>query len=190
MHPAHEQLRGINRDRLLAVLEPILRAHGVEPVECLWRTERGGRVLHLTVERPGATEPGAGVTLDLCSEISRDLSVALDVADVLPGSYRLEVGSPGVERVLYSPQDYARFAGHAAKIKLREVVDGQKTFRGLLKGLDDAGRVVLETDTGELCVEPARIETGQLVFDWQRALGNGQGAPRTRRRKRAAQRSR
>jgi len=67
----------------------------------VWRTDRSGWLLEVTVERPDSTIPGAGVTVDLCSEISRDLSAALDVADVIQQRYRLEVGSPGLERALY-----------------------------------------------------------------------------------------
>ena len=100
MNVAHEHLHGLDRDRVIAVVEPVLRAHNVEGVELVWRTDRAGWVLELTVERPGSTLPGAGVTIDLCSEISRDLSAALDVADVIDARYSLQVGSPGLERAL------------------------------------------------------------------------------------------
>ena len=190
---AHQQLPGIDAERLTAVLEPILRAHGVEGVELVWRPDQGGWLLELTIERPDTRIPGAGITIDLCSEISRDLSAALDVADVIPRSYRLQVGSPGVERALYVKQDYARFAGQLAKIKLHEAIDGQKVYSGTLHGLDDAGRILLETERGELAIEFETIHSARLVFDWGTtgaSAGRGKGpARRPNNRGRAARRS-
>ena len=178
MHVAHEKLHGLDRDRLLAVVEPVLRAHGVEAVELVWRTERGEWVLELTVERPDSRIPGAGITLDLCSDISRQLSAALDgIEELIPGHYRLEVGSPGLDRALYAPRDYARFAGQNAKLKLREPVDGQRVLLGTLHGLDDDGRIVIETERGEILVDFATIEHGRLVFDWS-APAPRSGKPR------------
>jgi ribosome maturation factor RimP len=175
----YEKLHGIDRDGLLRVVEPVLRAHEVDAVELMWRTDGRGRVLELTVERPGSRIPGEGVTLDLCAEISRDLSVALDVSDLIPTSYRLEVGSPGLERRLYSVQDYARFAGQLAWIKLKEPLEGQRVQRGTLQGLDDDQNILLSTERGVLRLQMESIESAHLVFDWnahQRASGRDQGA--------------
>lgn len=169
MKLAHESLKGLDRDRIHSVVEPILAAHGVDAVELLWRSDPRGWVLYLTVEKPGTTEPGAGVTLDLCAEISRDLSAALDVADVISARYRLEVGSPGVDRALYGPADYARFSGRKAKLKLREPVSGQRVLSGMLKGLNESGSVVLECDGREHQIPPGQIESGRLSFDWKTA---------------------
>ena len=170
MQPGYESLRGLDRDRLMSAVEPVLRAHGVEPVELIWRSDPRGWLLYLTVERPGTSEPGLGVTLDLCADISRDLSAALDVAEVISLRYRLEVGSPGVDRALYGLADYARFAGRLAKVKLRQPLDGQKLLRGNLRGVED-GSVVLECDGKELRLQPEQIESGRLVFDWQASRG-------------------
>jgi ribosome maturation factor RimP len=164
---AHEKLTGLDRDRVIAAVEPVLRAHGVEAVELVWKTDRGGWLLELTIERPDSRLPGAGVTIDLCSDISRDLSAALDVADVIPHAYRLEVGSPGLDRALYGRRDYERFAGQLAKLKLKEPQpDGQRVVEGTLHGLDDGGRVELETSKGLLTFELENIESARLVFDW------------------------
>ncbi|MGC4086422.1 MAG: ribosome maturation factor RimP [Polyangiaceae bacterium] len=143
----------------------MLSAHAVDAVELVWRTDRTGWVLELTIERPEARLPGEGVTLDLCSEISRDLSAALDVADAIPHRYRLEVGSPGLERALYTTRDYARFAGQSARLKLKDPIDGQHVLRGLLQGLDEQGKVLLDSERGELLALPLDgIESARLVF--------------------------
>jgi ribosome maturation factor RimP len=173
MQLGHESLRGLDRDRLVTVVEPVLRAHGVDAVELIWRSADGkGMLLYVTVERPGTSDPSAGVTLDLCAEISRDISAALDVADFMPGRYRLEVGSPGVERALYVERDYVRFSGRQAKLKLRQpLADGQRVLRGCLKGTDAEGHVVIESDGNEHALALSQIDGAHLVFDWQAARG-------------------
>jgi ribosome maturation factor RimP len=161
---AYEKLKGLDRERLLEAIEPVLRAHGLDGVEMIWRTDNRGWVLYVTVERPGTTDAGAGVTLDDCTELSRDLSTALDVADVISNAYRLEVGSPGLERNLYQLADYQRFAGQTARVKCREEVLGQRLLRGALNGVDDAARVLMRTDHGDVALGFEMIESGQLVL--------------------------
>jgi ribosome maturation factor RimP len=166
MQIAHEKLHGLDRTRVLAAVVPVLSAHQVDVVELVWRTDRGGWVLEITLERPGSRVPGEGITLDLCSDISRELSAALDVDDTIPQRYRLEVGSPGVERALYGNGDYARFAGRSARIKLKEAREGQYVLYGVLQGVEGEGRIVLELDRGErieLSLEV--IESARLVFE-------------------------
>lgn len=165
---AHEKLPGLDRERVLAAVEPILAAHRVDGVELVFKTDRGGWVLELTIEKSGERMPGAGITVDLCSEISRELSMALDVADCIPHRYRLEVGSPGVERSLYSLSDYERFAGQPAKLKLKQPRNSEYVIMGALHGLSPDKRVAIQTERGEL-IELAldEIDNGHLVFDWK-----------------------
>ena len=172
MKLAYESLKGLDRDRVISVVEPVLRAHGVDVVELIWRSDQRGWVLYLTIERPDSPDPSLGITLDLCADISRDLSSVLDLAEVITTArYRLEVGSPGIERTLYSIADYARFTGKQAKVKIRQPIDGQRVLQGELKGLDGAGNVILDVEGREHHLEPEQIETGRLWFDWQAARG-------------------
>lgn len=179
---SHIKLPGLDGNRLLAVVEPVLKAHRVAGVELIWRTDRGGMVLELTVEKPDSKAPGVGITVDLCSDISRDLSAALDAHDVIPQRYRLEVGSPGVERALYIESDFVRFAGQAAKIKLTELLplEGplgkQRVLRGVLFGWNSQGEVELETDQGMVAIPRDKIASARLLFDMQRALGGSPSA--------------
>src|ERR1700712_3741381 len=101
------------RERLPAVIEPVVSAHGAELCDFELKNENGW-VLRIYVERLGATAnklstKAAAIDLDLCSNIARDLSPALDVADPIPYRYHLEVGSPGVERPLRKTEDFVRF---------------------------------------------------------------------------------
>jgi ribosome maturation factor RimP len=179
---AHEKLPGLDRERVLAAVEPILAAHRVDGVELLFKTDRGGWVLELTIEKPGERIPGAGITVDLCSEISRELSAALDVADCIPHRYRLEVGSPGVERALYSVTDYERFAGQPAKLKLKQARNSEYVISGTLSGLSPEKRVLIQTERGELVeLSLDEIDNGHLIFDWKSA-GPRSGGPKSARR--------
>lgn len=162
----HDKLPGLDRDRVLAAVEPVLRAHNVEGVELRWRTDHTGWLLELTIERPGSRIPGDGVTVDLCGEISRDLSAALDVADVIGPRYRLEVGSPGLDRALYARSDFERFAGQNARIKLREPIGSEHVVRGTLHGLDGSGAILIDTERGEMGIAFENIDKAQLLFDW------------------------
>ncbi|HVY26522.1 MAG TPA: ribosome maturation factor RimP [Polyangiaceae bacterium] len=179
---AHEKLPGLDRERVLAAVVPILAAHRVDAVELMFKTDSGGWVLQLTIEKPGERMPGAGITVDLCSEISRELSTALDVADCIPHRYRLEVGSPGVERALYSVSDYERFAGQPAKLKLKKPRNSEYVLIGTLSGASPEQRIVIQTERGELVeLSLDEIDNGHLVFDWKSG-GSRPGGPKAARR--------
>lgn len=169
------KLAGLPAERLLSVVEPVLTAHGLEGVELVWKTDNRGWVLYLTVERPGTSQTGAGVTLDDCSELSRDLSAALDVEDLVPGAYRLEVGTPGIERRLYTVGDFQRFAGQTVKVKLQKPLDGEYTLRGELRGVNEAGQVMMvrqlpgkaNAETPEpVSLDLDNVQTAHLVLEW------------------------
>ncbi len=170
-------LHGIDRDALERVVEPIVHAHGAEVVGMEFRPERGGWVLRVTVEKAGAAEHrlstrDAAVDLDLCANVSRDLSTALDVADLIPHTYHLEVSSPGVERPLRDLRDYARFDGHKAKLKLREPIEApregsarQRVIVGILDGV--AGEHVAVVEGSRRHEIPlSNIESARLVFEF------------------------
>jgi ribosome maturation factor RimP len=182
MNVAYEKLAGLDADRIKAALGPVLVAHAVECVELVWRTDRGGWVLEVTIEY-GADDPRKSVTLETCAELARDLSAALDVADCIAQKYTLEVGSPGVERSLYTPRDYGRFAGQTARIKLKLPDAGQHVIFGTLRGLDAQGHVLVETERGELkSIELAGIQSGRLLFQWKGTVV-GASAPARRAQK-------
>lgn len=176
MRIAHEKLAGLDREKIVSALEPVLTVHGVDCVELVWRSDRGEPVLEVTIERPDTRDPGAGVTLDLVSDVSRDLSAALDAADAIDRHYRLEVGSPGVERALYDAHDYERFTGHDAKLKLKKPVGGDYVVTGTLEGVVE-GKVALSVRGKSVLVELSDVDKGHLVFSWKRDKPAGGHAP-------------
>lgn len=121
-------------------------------------------VVAVTPSRP---LPERGVTLEVCSKVSRDLSTALDVLELIEGNYRLEVGSPGLERRLYTLEDYRRFSGRLAKLKLASAIEGQYVLLGKLGGVNAEGRVVIVVDGVEHAVTLENVRSGQLAIDWQ-----------------------
>ena len=111
--------------------------YGLEIFDVQFRREAHGMVLRVQIDRPGPEATAdESVSVDDCANVSRDLSAILDVEDVVPTAYTLEVSSPGLDRPLRHAQDYARFAGRRAKIVMREKVDGQAFFKGRLAGVD------------------------------------------------------
>src|SRR5262245_4492563 len=176
MRIAHEKLVGLDREKVISALEPVLHAHAVDCVELVWRTDRGEAVLEVTVERPETRDPGSGVTLDLCAEISRDLSASLDAADCIDRRYRLEVGSPGVERALYGASDYERFAGRGAKLKLKKPLKGEDGVEGTLDGVSE-GKIAILVRGERSLVELADVDKAHLVFAWKRDKPAGGHAP-------------
>ena len=121
---------------LRAAIEPLAVAHGVSLVDVGWTTEHGARTLRVTIERPsaGSSTSGFGVTVDDCAEFSRDASSVLDLLPGLDHAYSLEVSSPGLDRPLRTVDDFKRFTGQLAKVKLtKPASDGQRLLRGLIE---------------------------------------------------------
>jgi ribosome maturation factor RimP len=166
MSITYTKVTGLDEARLVALIEPVLLAHEVVGVELLWKTDSLGWVLSISVEKADAKLPGEGVTIDLCAELSRELSNLFDAENVIPSAYRLEVGSPGLERALYTRNDFGRFSGWLAKVKLREPIDGARSIQGRISGLDDTDHVRFETESGNIAVPFEGIAAARLVFDW------------------------
>ena len=123
-------------------------AHGLEIFDVQLRREAGGMVLRVQIDRPGpAATAEDSVSVGDCAEVSRELSAILDVEDIVPTSYILEVSSPGLDRPLRHAEDYHRFSGRRAKLVMREAIDGQRFFKGRLGGVED-NAVLIDADDG------------------------------------------
>lgn len=145
--------------------EAVCAAHGLALVDARFTTEHGF-VLKVLLERPGSDlRTGAGVSLDDCQAVSRDLSTALDVAeDITPeGAYRLEVGSPGLDRPLFSLSDYARFTGEKVRLQTYRPLDGRRRFSGTLVGVD-GDEIKLDQDGQVLTVQHSEIAKANLIY--------------------------
>lgn len=124
--------------------------YDLEVFDVQFRREGRGMVLRVQIDRPGPAATAAdSVSVEDCAHVSRDLSAILDVEDVVPAAYTLEVSSPGLDRPLRRPDDYRRFAGRRAKLVMREAIDGQRYFKGCLGGLDDSSDAPVVLIDGE-----------------------------------------
>ena len=108
------------------IIEPVLDEMGFRLV----RVRLTASTLQIMAERPDGT-----FTIDDCEAVSRAISPLIDVEDPVPQSYQLEVSSPGIDRPLVRPEDFARWAGHEAKVELVKPLAGRKRFRGIIAGM-------------------------------------------------------
>ena len=106
-----------------------------------------------------------GITVDDCQKVSYQVSGVLDVNDPIPGHYTLEVSSPGMDRLLFRPDDYRRFAGSLVKLRLAYPVEGRRKFTGRLQGLED-GNVLLELDGEQLSLPLDQVDQARLVPEY------------------------
>ena len=139
------------------MVTPVLADAGCELADIEFRRESRGWVLRFYIDRPG------GVTIDDCALVSRQLSAILEVEDPIDSGYTLEVSSPGLERPLTRDQDFIRFRGSRAKIKLEEPLEGRRVFTGRIEGLDD-DKVVLGLDDKEVRLPLEKIVRARLLL--------------------------
>ena len=141
------------------VIEPILESQGFELVDLEYRRETPGWVLRVYLDREG------GVTLEDCTGVNHEVGAVLEVKDLIPNAYVLEVSSPGLTRPLKKPQDFDKFRNQLVKIKLFEPQDGRKNFKGTLLGLEENKvRVKVDQQVFELPLE--RIAKANLEIDF------------------------
>lgn len=136
--------------------DPLCRAEGVELVYVEYQREHGGLTLRLYLDKPG------GITLDDCTNISRQLGDILDVGLESQPPYRLEVSSPGQQRPLGKLSDFERFKGCRAKVRTNRPLNGQKNFSGTLDGVSGSG-VQLILNSGPITIALADIVKAHLI---------------------------
>lgn len=145
--------------RVSRVVRPILARQGVELVEVCYLREQGSWVLRIFIDKPG------GVSLDDCVQVSRSIEDVLDVEDMIPHRYRLEVSSPGLDRVLKTESDFQRFCGRRARIQTLRPLEGRKNFKGRILACDQ-GVVTLQDAQGSVFRIPlAWVAKSRLEID-------------------------
>ncbi len=130
--------------RIHEIIERVATREGLELVHAEMVGSHKNATLRIYIDKPD------GVTLEDCALVSEQVGLILDVEDLIPHEYVLEVASPGLDRGLYKPSDYERFAGLPAHIKLTAPLNGQRNFHGTLMGLEPEGEpaALLEDQTG------------------------------------------
>jgi ribosome maturation factor RimP len=131
-------------ERVREIAERVAASDGLEIVEIEFLGGGKARMLRVFLDKPAAgNEPLSGVTHEDCANFSREFGTILDVEDVMPGSYTLEVSSPGLDRKLIKAADFSRFTGSRLKLTTRQPVDNNRHFEGRLESFKD-GRLTLD----------------------------------------------
>jgi ribosome maturation factor RimP len=131
-------------ERVREIAERVASSSGLEIVEIEFLGGGKARMLRVFLDKASAgTDPLAGVTHEDCANFSREFGTILDVEDVMPGSYTLEVSSPGLDRKLIKAADFTRFTGSRLKLTTRQPVDNNRNFEGRLESFQE-GRLTLD----------------------------------------------
>jgi ribosome maturation factor RimP len=159
--------------QVAGIAEPVIEGLGYRLVR-VKISGQDGLTVQIMAERPDGT-----MAIEDCEKVSRDLSAVLDTFDPLPGAYRLEISSPGIDRPLVRANDFDDWQGHEVRIELKEAVSGRKRWRGEIEGLIDGEvRVVCEVEglglqtvgfPVALVAEARLVLTDDLVRDALRA---------------------
>jgi ribosome maturation factor RimP len=147
-------------ERIREAAERVARSLGLEVVDVEWKVGKQ-RLLRVYIDKP------EGISHRDCEAVSNQLSVILDVEDLVPGAagYTLEVSSPGLDRKLTKPAEFERFAGRLARISTVEPVENQKFFEGRLAGIAD-GKVQIEVNGRVIALPLEGIRKATLVVEF------------------------
>jgi ribosome maturation factor RimP len=162
--------KGIEWDRVRGLVQQVIESQGYEVVEVEFKGAGKSSVLRIFIDKPG------GISHRDCELVSEQVGTVLDVEDLIPSSYTLEVSSPGLDRKLVKESDYTRFEGKLARIQTRIPLNQQKVFRGRLQGLY-GGKVRLELHKGDLLDIPLDvIQETRLEIDWATEMSRPTGS--------------
>jgi ribosome maturation factor RimP len=147
--------------RIWELAAPLAETQGMEIIDIELRHEgsRSGRVLRLYLDKDG------GPNMDDLSRVSRELSAVLDEHDVVEDAYTLEVSSPGINRPLRRPEHFKRFIGKTVRVRTRDLVQGRRSFLGLLLDVTN-DKIALNQDGTRIEVPFAVIEKSNYEHDW------------------------
>ena len=145
-------------EQVEALITPTIEGMGFEVVQVKYSAGKRSGMLQVMAERPDGS-----MTLDDCEAISKQLSALLDVEDIIPEAYRLEVGSPGIDRPLRKEAEFARYAGHLVKVETILPVSGRKRFTGTIKAAT-GGELVLSVDNTDIQIPVSEIQGAKLVL--------------------------
>ena len=158
-----ENLKQTVEERVRTLAEPVVAAEGRELVDLEFVREREGWVLRLFIDKPGG-----GVGLDDCTQVSRAVETLLDVEDVVPHEYNLEVSSPGLNRPLKKPEHFKRAEGQKVKVKTFGPIGEppRKNFSGKLTGVAEDSVVVEVEGAGAFRIPFKDIAKANLEFEF------------------------
>jgi ribosome maturation factor RimP len=155
----------MRNEELTELLAPVVADLGLECLGVEYSPSHGNGLVRVYIEAADRA-----VTVDDCEAVSRQVSATLDVNDPVDGRYTLEVSSPGLDRPLYTPQQFARFIGGAAKIELNLPVNGRRRFQGPILAVE-GDTIAVEQDGARVEIAHGNIHKARLVPELEEKPG-------------------
>jgi ribosome maturation factor RimP len=140
------------------LLEQALAALEIEIVDIEYRREQGGWIFRVFIDHEN------GIDHEICQRASSVIGEILEKHDLIPQAYFLEVSSPGLDRVIKKERDFARFSGQNVKLRANEIINGQKHFKGILKGLQDDD-IVLDIEGKTVFIPREKTKQVRLMVE-------------------------
>jgi len=155
---------GSIEERIRNIARKAAADNGVEFVHLEMAGTKRNQVVRVFADKEG------GITIEDCSKVSRSIEAEMDADDFMPGTYVLEVSSPGLDRELYSLADFERFAGNLAKVKMKQDFEGPRSLNGRIVSVND-GEIEFEDRTaGTLTIPYESVAKANLKVDFEREL--------------------
>jgi ribosome maturation factor RimP len=150
---------------LRQLVEPVVEDAGFELVDVAVSRGRRPWLVRVTID---TLEGDGRVPVERCADVSREIETHLDAADAIPASYRLEVSSPGLDRLLAREKDFAAACGSEVQVETRKPVGGRRRFRGRLLAFE-SGVVRLSVDGDVFGIPFAEVAKARVVYEFTRA---------------------
>lgn len=151
-------------EKFRSIAADVVSARNYELVHTEVAGPKRNPVLTAYVDKPG------GINIDECSEVSREIEAQLDADDLMPTTYVLEVSSPGIERGLYSLDDFRRFTGSEARVKTIEPIEDRKSFTGTIRSVEADVVELEDTVLGLMSIPFENIKKSNLKVDFNKEL--------------------
>ena len=157
-------------ERLTELLTPVVEGVGLQCLGVEYSASHGNSLVRVYIEAADRE-----VNVDDCEVVSREVSATLDVNDPIAGRYTLEVSSPGLDRPLFTPEQFARFVGQSTKLEVNLPIDGRRRFQGPIRAVEGS-TIVMEQDGVEVRIAHENVHKAKLVPDFgEPAVKPGKG---------------
>jgi ribosome maturation factor RimP len=153
----------LSANRLTELLQPLVEDLGYVFVGLEYQSSPKHAVLRIYIDRED------GVDIDDCSRVSHEVAALLDVEDPISGQYNLEISSPGLDRPLFTREQFEQFAGEQAQVSLYAPEGGRRNFKGRILGVEDDS-LMLEQDGAEIVLHLNNIAKARLVPDYEKLM--------------------
>ncbi len=165
----------MRNEELTNLLAPVVAAMGLECLGVEFSPSHGNSLVRVYIDAADRA-----ITVDDCEAVSREVSATLDVNDPVAGRYTLEVSSPGFDRPLFTPAQFGRFLGRAARVEVNLPIAGRRRFQGAILAIEGTD-VILDQDGTAVRIAHANIHKARLVPVYDEAAGKASKGRKARK---------